>query len=551
MKRTLTRTKTSSIIVNFFTNILTNRSAAFRINNTYKMNFVNFAERRKGPDMKKILRLISILMAINAVISCAVIFAQASDRTYIFDSTYTTENPMKPGTHSLSLNADATHTLFIFSPDEIGVYTFTVDETATVGWWGAYPAVYVRDPKSEVNVIEREIKKVGDVAVIGISSPNPQITLSITKTGSSEGIVEIEYTDYKNVHTPNEKYIPKGAATPVDITQPHTAIMDSTGAFHLDSIDGPKLYVDLYFGNEFSFATAFGDYGALSMKGQCDGVNYNFKNAMKEYNKVLTGTGGVYPLTIDLVRFLQSYGAAQMWFKPDFSPFDKIKDGTADPDTAWMVMCCTVSGEPVEDFTDDLTPTEPEETTVEETTTAENITSVEETTVIEETTLPEETTAEPETSEPETSEPETSEPETSEPETSEPETSEPETSEPETSEPETSEPETSEPETSEPETSEPETSEPETSEPETSEPETSEPETSEPEISEPEISESETKKPSAAPPSAEKDTTNNTPPDNSSSSGKSGCGSSLSGGAAVLFASLSLAWFAAFRKKEE
>ncbi len=28
-----------------------------------------------------------------------------------------------------------------------------------------------------------------------------------------------------------------------------------------------------------------------------------------------------------------------MWFKPEFSPFKSIQEGTADPDTAWMALC--------------------------------------------------------------------------------------------------------------------------------------------------------------------------------------------------------------------
>ncbi len=290
-------------------------------------------------------RFLIFLITLSVLFTLIGAVASSAAAEKVFDNTYTEKNPLKVGTYQLTLSTSATNTLYVFKPDEIGIYTFTVDTDATIGWWGAYVAGYLRNPNSNTNTIEREIKRVGDVAIIGISSSSGTADLTITKTGESEGIIEIEYIEYQNVHTPVKGTYPgSDELEAVDITVPHSAVLGIDGFYHLDDAYGPKLYIDLY--NEgYSISTAFGSYGALSMKGNYNGTYYNFKSAMKEYNDVLTGTGGVYPLTEDLIKFAKAYGAAQMWYIPEYSPFDVITSGNFDADTAWMVACYTRIGD--------------------------------------------------------------------------------------------------------------------------------------------------------------------------------------------------------------
>ncbi len=290
-------------------------------------------------------RFLIFLITLVMIFSLFGAVASSAAAEKVFDKTYTEKNPLKAGTYQLNLSKSAVNTLYVFKPDEIGIYTFTVDTEATIGWWGAYVTGYLRNPNSKTNTIEREIKRVGDVAVIGISSPEEAVGLTITKTGESEGIIEIEYIEYKNVHTPTKGSYPEGdELKAVDISVPHSAVLGIDGFYHLDDAYGPMLYIDLY--NEgYSISAAFGSYGALSMKGNYNGTYYNFKTAMKEYNDVLMGTSGVYPLTEDLLKFAKAYGTAQMWYSPEHSPFTAITSGNFDVDTAWMVACYTKIGD--------------------------------------------------------------------------------------------------------------------------------------------------------------------------------------------------------------
>ncbi len=289
--------------------------------------------------MRKILSSVLVLLMLLSVVLPSLTIPSYAAAAYKFDDTYTVDYPLKVGEYTVGLSDEAANSLFVFMPDEIGVFEFAVPEGATVGWWGAYPTGYIRDPKSTENVITREIKKVGDVAVIGIASPDSEVSLKITKVGESEGLVKIDYITYENEHTPTKSIYPSDyLLSEVDISVPHSAVLCQDGYFRLDSKFGPLIYADLY-SDAFSLAFAFGSYGALTMRGQCDGVYYDFKPGMKEYNEVLTGTSGVYPLTIDIIRFIQSYGEGQMWFKEGLSAFDRINDGGFDEGSAWMVVC--------------------------------------------------------------------------------------------------------------------------------------------------------------------------------------------------------------------
>ncbi len=266
--------------------------------------------------------------------------AASQKAEYVFDSA-SSAAPLKEGTYELTLDDSAYYTLYTFTPDEIGVYTFTVSEGATIGYWGA-GSFYVKNPNSTESSIEKEIKSVGNSAVVGITSEEPNVTLTIEKTGESEGLVETVYVEWTNIHTPTADL----AGTPadvelvdIDITQSYTTVLGEDGYYHLDSADGPIIYVDLKNG-EFDLGLAFGSYGALTMRGEYNGINYDFKPAMSSYNTAITGTDGIYPVTEDLYAFLNGYGnGAGAWYTPSMSCFEEIQSGNFNTDSAWMVMC--------------------------------------------------------------------------------------------------------------------------------------------------------------------------------------------------------------------
>ena len=239
------------------------------------------------------------------------------------------------GDNTITLLDTAITTIYAFEPTEEGTYTITAPEGAIVGYWGA-GEWFLFDPMSTTNSTEWKCTSVGQSAYIGISGIEGEFTVTVEKTAEGQGQEQIEYLVYENVHT-----FPEGFNTltgeetllNVNITEAHTAVLGTDGYYHLDSATGPVLYVDLQTeGFDISVAAAPG--GANVMRGEVDGVKYDFLSAMSAYVSC-----DVYPLTEDTMKFIKGYGKYQGWFISGMSPFAEINEGNANADTAWMVLC--------------------------------------------------------------------------------------------------------------------------------------------------------------------------------------------------------------------
>jgi len=246
------------------------------------------------------------------------------------------------------LDASAVTTVYEFEPTEIGVYTFTAPEGSVIGNWGSFSG-NLNDPGNETNSCEWTCTAVGQSAYIGVSGVEGEFTLTVTKTAEVEQ-QQTEYVEYQNLHTPDSSFIQlSGNETMVnvDISKEHSAVLGSDGYYHLDSADGPVLYVQ-FDGTVNLLEATGGAYGATVMRGSVQKENqtfhYDFLTGIKAYAAV--ATGGYYPLTDDLITFLMGYGTAQGWYKAALSPFESVKSGNFNEKSAWMAMC--VYAEPTE-----------------------------------------------------------------------------------------------------------------------------------------------------------------------------------------------------------
>lgn len=256
------------------------------------------------------------------------------------------------GENSLTLDETAITTVYEFCPEETGVYKFTVDnESALVGYWGAGSFFVWDQTENKTNFIERELDAVGQSIMVGVSGVEGEFILTVEKLGEAGEIVETVYIDYVNTHIPSDSNlidIPADeTVNNVDITKPQTVVKDENGIYHLGSVNGPVLYVNLI-SEYFDITNAFfGGYGALTMRGQYtdeDGTvyNYDFLTAMRAYANIVYNSdyeNGLYPLTEDLLIFLKGYGSYQGWYNPNMTPFEAIQ-GEFNEDSAWLVSCC-------------------------------------------------------------------------------------------------------------------------------------------------------------------------------------------------------------------
>lgn len=297
----------------------------------------------------------------DATVSYDVTFTPAEgsgSETPVEKSEYiVSETALATGDNKLTLDATAVTTIYAYEPTEVGTYTFTAPEGAIVGYWGA-GTWFLSNPNSTTNSCEWECTGVGQSAYIGVSGVDGEFTLTVTKSGTGSGTGEIVYAEYVNEHTPSSdvKALAEGLTlTEVNIQESHGAVLGTDGYYHLDSADGPVLFVDMIT-DEFDMTQAYySAYGALTMRGKVDNNYYDFLTAMRAYASVLYTTDGIYPLTVDLINYIKGYGAYQGWYMTTMTPFAEIKAGTANEDTAWMVLC---SYDP--SYTTTVTPT-PEE----------------------------------------------------------------------------------------------------------------------------------------------------------------------------------------------
>ena len=272
-----------------------------------------------------------------------------------------------------TLNADTT--LYVFEPLETGVYEVLVDKDAVLSHWNG-SVFYVTGLAEETTEGRLEIGcgALGQSLLIGLSGVS-SANITITKIGEYEAPASVEYVEYVNKHTPISGFqLPDAEMTIVDITAAQTVVLGADGIYRYGSANGPVLYVDM---TGVTYADLYECYypsaaePADRLRGtyvDADGktCGYDFITAMKAYADALD-TNGYYYLTEDLANYLQMYGKDQGWFNAEYSPFEIIKAGNFNADSAWLLTACYDASAIGEDPIIPDEPNEPEEPTDPET----------------------------------------------------------------------------------------------------------------------------------------------------------------------------------------
>ena len=257
------------------------------------------------------------------------------------------------GENRVSTLADVATTLYVFKP-AVGAYRIEATEDAAIlsYWHGTKFYVTGLAETAVDGVLTVECSAAGQALLIGLAGVE-SATISITEIEGYVPPVTVVFEPYINVHTPVEDFaLPDEELTPVEIMKPQTLVADADGIYHLDTVDGPILYVNMcaaVYADLYACYHPSGGSGALTMHGRYEDEEgnirgYEFIDAMRPYAEALDANGYYY-LTVDLAAYLQTYGANQGWFRQDSSPFLPIKRGRFIEQSAWLVNACYV--EPV------------------------------------------------------------------------------------------------------------------------------------------------------------------------------------------------------------
>lgn len=309
--------------------------------------------------------------------------SQTLGQTVPYDAYY-----VSAGSTHVYLTADD-RAYFLFVPTEPGTYEIYVsDNTATLGVYGGNVnfvqehSIYdVVDGKITVSVRSGMIGT-GDtgttVLVLGLDAVNgaEDCILNIIRTGEAAWHIDDE---------PWQNYQPKVPINPFTLasgialkefdltasTDTYKLVLDSEGYYHLNSADGPRVYVQLeeqMFGismlemvGEIVFQdgelipTGTAPFRYSYNNGPEDFFKEEYTDAMRQYVTNRCAATGVYPLTEDLAYILPMGMKNIGWIREDTSNFlFRDLDGF-NAEIGWLFLCV------YEDVLVPPQPTEPSE----------------------------------------------------------------------------------------------------------------------------------------------------------------------------------------------
>ena len=276
-------------------------------------------------------RLLGVLLSLVVLAACLVPVSAAEEYTL-------SATALTVGDNAVTAEGEQT-TLYLFKPTRVGYYRVTVDDPdATVNFWYG-SAQYVSCP---ADIPDGDLivtcTAVGQRLLIGLSGVT-RATITITAESGYVAPPTVVYETYRNKHSVSRWFrMTDEPLTAVDITKPQTVVADSKGIYHLGSVDGPTLYIDLqasvwtdlykwYYPDDVEGE----EWPPVdTLRGRREEKNgkiyvYDFVEAMADYADALDD--GYYYLTVDIADFLQMFGRDQGWFIPRYSPFTPIQQG--------------------------------------------------------------------------------------------------------------------------------------------------------------------------------------------------------------------------------
>ena len=254
---------------------------------------------------------------------------------------------------------------FLFTATHDGIYQFSVDIDAEVGYYGA-PLNALNKPiaplADENGVVTIEIKKKNLASdsmeatpyLIGIKAKNADdksCKFMITRAGDPEYTpADDPYTYITNPANLTPLFISyknyQITLNDIDITKEVTLVYNQADkCYHLDAEDGPIVYVRV--GSASSYLADFYKICETSLMSSYiydDEGNYLYKEAynalINQYYAVCDTATGLYPLDKYMEKAIKNHGNQAGWFNPQ-SPMN-IVGMNANPNSAWLFACCTI-----------------------------------------------------------------------------------------------------------------------------------------------------------------------------------------------------------------
>ena len=280
---------------------------------------------------------------------------------------------------------------FLFAPTEAGTYELSVNgDAATLGIYGA--SVHFIQSSSTLDVVDNKITlsinsgMIGTgetgttVYVIGLDSVNgaEDAVLNIIRTGDAAWTIEQEPWIPYNPKMPVSPFALEPGITLKEFdltasTDAYNLVKDADGYYHLNSVDGPRVYVQLeealygismlamvgeiVFQDGELIPTGTAPFRYMYNNGKDDFFKEDYTDAMRKYVTNRCEYTGVYPLTEDLAYILPMGMKNIGWLREETSNFLFRDLEGFNEELGWLFLCV------YEDVQAPPQPTEPSEPT--------------------------------------------------------------------------------------------------------------------------------------------------------------------------------------------
>lgn len=274
---------------------------------------------------------------------------------------------------------------FRFLIAEEGRYGFTTTNGAPISNWGTN-TYFIQNRSTEAERLANEFMleaKADNFAgeghvlelifAVEVTDAHSCTILQVKYLGEAEyTYLDAPFVEFQGTETPAVEFV-DGEAVAIEEnifklkTQGKTltyvdmltdvAIKGEDGYYHLNTEDGPILYVNLGVDAPYismgTMVGAIGEYGTGFKKiffnedgtpaVNADGTyrKEDYTAAMVAYALHMDPTTGVYPLTDDLIYMIQNGGEAKEWYTPESDTY-LFKDSglTVNPELIWMFAVC-------------------------------------------------------------------------------------------------------------------------------------------------------------------------------------------------------------------
>lgn len=263
---------------------------------------------------------------------------------------------------------------FVFTPNQSGIYEFTVHNAAAViGYYGSPYFVQSQSAGEESGeqsmTVEIKDSMIGSgetgttQLVIGIDSEDADCIISIKRVGDYvPSPEEMPWTEYASTYKPTKYTLPEGVTIQeFDLTaEGYTLVFNEVdGYYHLNSADGPVVLVRM--NTALTYGGCFGDMLAHINVGvyfyEEDGTFVRkelYNECLLQYlgtlNKgmgtysytggMLDDTYNVYPMTKDLEHIIKTYGEYAGWWDINDGDYLFAELVNVNTEIAWLFMCC-------------------------------------------------------------------------------------------------------------------------------------------------------------------------------------------------------------------